>query len=100
MCQARSQPPFPSQSGYWMRRMRALRMPARIFMRDGSSAAERLPSRVSDGVAEIFLDAQQLVVLRHAVGARQRPGLDLQRIGADCDVRDRGVLRLARAVRD
>ena len=61
---------------------------------------ERLAAGIARRVAEILLDAQQLVVLGDAVGARQRAGLDLQRVGGHRDVGDRGVLGLARAVRD
>jgi GAF domain-containing protein len=47
-----------------------------------------------------FTDAQELVVLRDAVGAARRAGLDLARVGGDREVGDEGVLGLARAVRD
>ena len=49
-------------------------------------------------VAQFFLDAEQLVVLGHAVGAAQRAGLDLSAVGGHGDVGDGGVLSLARAV--
>ena len=39
--------------------------------------------------AELFFDSQQLVVLRRAIAARRRPGLDLTRGGADREIRDR-----------
>src|ERR1700704_5954919 len=94
--QACTHPPLPSQSGYWMSRIRAPRTAARIFI----SGREGLPARVARRVAEVFLDPQQLVVLGVAVGARQRAGLDLQRVGTDRDVGDGGVLGLAGAVRD
>ena len=61
---------------------------------------ERVAARVAGDVAQVFLDAQQLVVLGHAVRTRHRAGLDLQRIHADRDVGDGRVLGLARAVRD
>src|SRR5271168_4553526 len=51
-------------------------------------------------LAEVFLDPQQLVVLRDAVGSTRRAGLDLARVGADHDVRDRRVLGLAAAMAD
>src|SRR5690606_20956945 len=50
--------------------------------------------------AQGLLDAQQLVVLGHAVAAAQRAGLDLGGGGGHCDVGDGGVLGLAGTVRD
>ena len=47
---------------------------------------------------ELFLDAQQLVVLRDAVGAARRAGLDLAAVRRHRDVGDRHVLGLAAAV--
>src|SRR6185503_15526106 len=64
-----------------------------------SELEERLPPGIADGIAEILLDAQQLVVFRGAVGTRQGAGLDLHGVGAHGDVRDGGVLGLARTVR-
>src|SRR5436190_2527671 len=49
--------------------------------------------------AERLLDAQELVVLRDAIGARRRAGLDLPAAGRDGEVGDRRVLGLAGAVR-
>ena len=40
------------------------------------------------GLAELFFDAEQLVVLRDAVGAAGRAGFDLAGAGGDCDVGD------------
>ena len=60
--------------------------PASNFDRKG------VPAGVTD-FAELRLDAQQLVVLGHAVGARQRAGLDLGGRGRDGDVGDRASLR-------
>mmetsp|Transcript_81542 Transcript_81542/g.226847 ORF Transcript_81542/g.226847 Transcript_81542/m.226847 type:complete len:508 (+) Transcript_81542:825-2348(+) len=57
-------------------------------------------ARVHRHVAQVFLDAQQLVVLGHAVRARQRAGLDLAGVQANGDVGNGVVLGLARAVRD
>ena len=51
-------------------------------------------------VAELIADAQQLVVLRDAITARRRAGLDLTRVGRDDEVGDERVLALAGAVRD
>ena len=55
---------------------------------------------VADAIAELLLDAQQLVVFGDAVAAAGRAGLDLPRRRADGQVRDRAVLGLAGAVRD
>src|SRR5206468_6221500 len=51
-------------------------------------------------VAEVFLDTQQLVVFRDPIRARQRPGLDLQRVHAYGNVGYRRVLGLPRPVRN
>src|SRR5690606_28275482 len=50
--------------------------------------------------AQVFLDPQQLVVLGHAVRARERTCLDLAGVRAHGDVGDGGVLGFARAVAD
>mmetsp|Transcript_14093 Transcript_14093/g.37517 ORF Transcript_14093/g.37517 Transcript_14093/m.37517 type:complete len:501 (-) Transcript_14093:189-1691(-) len=50
-------------------------------------------------VAELLLDAHELVVLRIAIRAARRSRLDLTRAQADGQVRDGRVLSLARAVR-
>src|SRR5579862_8332014 len=57
-------------------------------------------ARILRFVAQPGLDAQELVVLRDAVGAARRAGLDLAGVGGNCEVGDEGVLRLAAAVRD
>ena len=51
-------------------------------------------------LAELLLDAQELVVLGHPVRARRRAGLDLPGVRGDREVGDEGVFGLARAVRD
>src|SRR5574340_204111 len=104
-----SQPPSPSQSGYCNRTTAMASTPVspclriratnRVALRS-AALAERIASRVARRVAEFFLDAQQLVVLRHAIGTRQRAGLDLARIGGHRQIGNRGVLGLARAVRN
>ena len=48
--------------------------------------------------AQLLLDAQQLVVLRHAVGARGGAGLDHPAVGGHREVGDGDVLGLAAAV--
>src|SRR5690606_3852145 len=62
---------------------------------DPPSALQR-DEGVAAGVAgrttQGLLDAQQLVVLGHAVAAAKRTGLDLGRGGGDRNIRDRGVL--------
>src|SRR6202042_2865762 len=52
------------------------------------------------GGAEFFLDAQELVVLRDAVGARRRARLDLAGRSGYCQVRDERIFGLAAAVRN
>src|SRR5581483_6890029 len=59
---------------------------------------QRAAAEVRGGLAELSLDAQQLVVLRDAVGARERARLDLAAIRRDREVGDRRVLGLAAAV--
>src|SRR5262249_22085806 len=81
---------------------------ATIFVRRGAASAMSLrlatragegrPPRVRRCIAELFLDPEQLVVLRDAVRARHRARLDLARVGRDRDVGDRRVLGLARTV--
>src|SRR4051812_18177345 len=100
-CHARNQPPLPSHRGYWISRMRDARTTARALIGEASSPPwEGRAARIAHGVAQVFLDPQQLVVLRHAIGAGQRAGLDLQRVRPDGQVGDGGVLRLSRAMRD
>src|SRR4051812_47538679 len=53
---------------------------------------------VSGRVLELLLDAQELVVLRYALGAGRGSGLDLTAVRGHGEVGDRGVLGLARAV--
>src|SRR6185503_6869479 len=83
---------------------------ATIFVRRGSSADMRLrlalrqagesvPAGIHGFGAELFLDPEQLVVLRDTVAPRRGARLDLARIGCDGQVRDRRVLGLPGAVR-
>ena len=51
-------------------------------------------------LAQLFFDAQQLVIFGDAIGARGGAGLDLSGTGADGKVGDKGVFGLAGAVRD
>ena len=62
------------------------------------SAAEDGAAGVAGGGAEFGLDADQLVVFRRPVAAREAAGLDLPAIGGDGEVGDGRVLGLARAV--
>src|SRR6188472_1745557 len=67
-----------------------------------SMSAQRLECRAATVfrlVTQLLLDAKQLVVLRRAIGACERTGLDLPAIGGDREVGDRGILGLAGAVR-
>ena len=50
--------------------------------------------------AQLLFDAQQLVVFRHAIGARHRTGLDLRGRARHRNVGDSRVLGLPRAVRN
>src|SRR5438067_8387039 len=76
------------------------RPPPRSRSAGRASQAVQLPARVVRRVAQLLGDAQQLVVLRDAVGARRAPGLDLPYSGRHGEVGDEGILRLAGAVRD
>ena len=64
----------------------------------------QLTNRGSSGVApartQFFLDPEQLVVFRDAVGPARRAGLDLTDAGRNGQVGDRGVLGLTGSVRD
>src|SRR6266850_3853103 len=60
---------------------------------DGSSGVDGI-------IAEVLLDAKQLVVLGHALAAARRAGLDLTEVQSDDEVGDERVLRLTRSVRD
>src|SRR5579884_3183035 len=83
----------PSVATIFVRRSIAIRL--RVL---AAQARESSPARVHRLLTELFLDAQELVVLRDAIAARRRAGLDLP--GAECDgeIGDGRVLRLARPV--
>src|SRR5207237_9111713 len=55
---------------------------------------------VDGALPEGLLDAQQLVVLGHPVGAGRRPRLDLTAAPGNGEGSDEGILRSAAAVRD
>ena len=59
---------------------------------------ERGTAGVDRGVAELLLDAQQAVVLGHALGTGRGAGLDLAAVQGDGQVGNGGVLGLAGAV--
>ena len=50
------------------------------------------------GLSQLLFDAQQLVVLGHAIGARRRPVL-IWPTRCDRQIGDKGIFRLAAAVR-
>ena len=52
------------------------------------------------GFAELFFDAEELIVLGDAVGAAGRAGLDLTRAGRYRQIGDEGILRFAGTMRD
>src|SRR5712692_4133579 len=83
---------FPA--GQYTPVMAALKLCGQLF--DGQRAA----SGESSGGAQLLLDAQQLVVLGDAVGARGGAGLDLTGAHSHDKISDEGVFGLARAVRN
>src|SRR5690606_18738306 len=98
-------PPSPNQRRYCSQpsRTTSASSSTRNQRMAGGSACER-DERGAAGVggarAQLLLDAQQLVVLGHAVAAAQRAGPDGGGGGGHGDVGDGGVLGLARTVRD
>src|SRR5262245_44360380 len=96
----RSRPPLPNPSGFWINAIsRTSPRPSRRMVMSGSiQLVERIAAGVARRIAQVFLDAQELVVFREPVGARQRAGLDLQRVRPDREVGDERVLRFAGAV--
>src|SRR5699024_294748 len=64
----------------------------------GLEAREGSAAGVACGVAELFLDAQQLVVLRDPFGPCRCAGLDLTGVRGHGEIGDRGVLGLSRTV--
>src|SRR5690606_14458968 len=65
-----------------------------------ASQAEGVLAEEAGVVAQVRLYAEQTVVLRGAVAAARRAGLDLAGVDANREVGDEGVLGLAAAVRD
>lgn len=62
--------------------------------RSALQARERGATREDRGVAELFLDAQKLIVLRDALAASRRTSFDLTGVRRDHEVGDRRVLGL------
>ena len=54
---------------------------------------------INSEVTKFFLDAEELVVLRHTVRTAQRTSLDLTRVGGNCDVSDSSIFSFTRTVR-
>src|SRR5512140_2041420 len=66
---------------------------------EGSGLLRAEPG-VDAGLSEVFLDAQETVVLRDPLRAAEGARLDESGVRRDREVRDRRVLGLARTVRD
>src|SRR6266581_1300636 len=66
--------------------------------RRSAQRAEGAAAGIARRAAELFLDAEELVVLGDPVGARGGSGLDLAAVAGHRQIRDGGVLGLARAV--
>ena len=64
----------------------------------GSSRAQDAPPGINRDIAQLFLDADELIVFRDAIGPRKRACLDLTGIRGNRDVGDGRILGLARAV--
>src|SRR6185437_8139852 len=64
-----------------------------------SGRLDRRAPAVAGLVAQLLLDPDQLIVLRQAIRAGERTGLDLSAIGRDREVRDGRILGLPRTVR-
>src|SRR3990170_5730028 len=63
------------------------------------SALQHRTAGIAGLGAQFLLDADQLIIFRHAVGASERARLDLPAIGGDGEIGDGRVLGLAGAVR-
>ena len=61
--------------------------------------AKRLLARVARRRAELVLNSQETIVLRDAIRAGRRAGLDLPGVRGNRDIRNRRVLRFAGAMR-
>src|SRR3546814_9504267 len=109
----RIHPPFPHQSGYWVRTVSRARTMSRsriFYQKQPGQAGLLLPpkflAQIIEGVtagirghfSKLFFDTEQLVVFGHAVGTRQRTRLDLHSIGGHGNIGNRGIFGFARAV--
>src|SRR5262245_50887762 len=61
---------------------------------------EGFPARKPRGAAQVFLDAQELVVLRRSIRPRQRSGFDLTRIRCHGEIGNKRILGFAGTMRD
>ncbi|MGY2844264.1 hypothetical protein ACVMDN_001518 [Bradyrhizobium sp. USDA 4510] len=72
-----------------------------VLVREDAASSAPLPPRSTDHLrAERFLDPENLVPFRHALGSRERSDFQLTGVPSDGEVRNREVLRLPRARRD
>ena len=55
---------------------------------------------IAGSVAQVFFNAQQLVVLGDAIRARQGSGFDLSGVGGDCEIGDKRIFCLSGSMRD
>src|ERR1051325_2857427 len=76
------------------RRLVLLLRAALLYLVKGAAA------RITSGPAQVFFDAEELVVFGYAVGAREAAGLDLPGVCRHGEVCDERVFGLARAMRD
>ena len=82
---------------FWLRQNDGMGW-SRMLGQPGLLEVEGFDAEEFGGLAELFFDAQELVVLGDAVGAAGGAGLDLAGVGGHGDVGDDGVLGLAGAV--
>src|SRR5919201_6224306 len=66
----------------------------------GLATEKRCATRIGCGLAHLFLDLQEPIVLRHPLRPRWCSGLDLAGTRGDGEVGDERVLGFARAMRD
>src|SRR5574344_1740254 len=104
--------PEPSQSWLWITASKISRtrtttratmasLEQKVRQRPSATqVVERGTTGVFGHIAQIFFDAQQLVVLGDTVAAAHRASLDLASVQAHSDVGNRAVFGFARAVRD
>src|SRR5690554_255676 len=71
---------------------------SKSYARSAEELTEDVVSGIIRDLVELLFDAEQLVIFRDSVRARQAAGLDLTRAGRDRQARDEGVRGLAGAV--